>query len=103
MMYQTITIRRLEEYLDRDENMVLVDLRNRSSFLRCHIKGAINVPYDELETSLDLLPKDRLLVFYCARGGQSMLACNHLSDKGYRVLNVASGLSCYNGKYLVRT
>lgn len=100
MNYQTITMRQLEALLDRGEDMVLIDLRNRASFARGHISGAVNIPFEELEASRNRLPVDRLLVFYCSRGGQSMLACNHMSDYGYRVLNVANGLCCYRGKYL---
>lgn len=103
MMYQTITMRQLEGYLDAEEDILLIDLRNRDSFACCHIKQAVNIPYEELEMNLEGLPRDRLLVFYCSRGGQSMLACNHLSACGYCVLNIANGLSCYRGKYLERT
>lgn len=103
MTYQTITMRQLEEYLDTGKDMLLIDLRNRASFDCCHLMHAINIPYEELELCLDCLPHDRLLVFYCSRGGQSMLACNHLCVCGYRVLNIANGLSSYRGKYLERS
>lgn len=100
-MYQTITTRQLEEYLDCRGDMMLLDVRNRSSFNMCHLRGAVNIPYEELEMNLNGLPDDRPIICYCARGGQSMLACNHLSAMGYQVINVANGLSCYCGKYLV--
>lgn len=103
MMYQTITMRQMDEWLDSGKDLVLIDLRNRASFACGHIKGAVNIPYEELEDTARQLSKERLLVFYCSRGGQSLLACNHLEAKGYRVLNVANGLCSYRGKYLVRT
>lgn len=102
MAYQTITMRQLEGYLDRGKDMALIDLRNRSSFAAGHLKGAVNIPYEELEMNLNQLPKNRLLVCYCSRGGQSILACNHLSAWGYPVLNIANGLCSYRGKYLER-
>ena len=43
-----------------------------------------------------------MLVFYCARGGQSMMVCRYLARMGYSVLNVANGIAYYRGKYLVR-
>ncbi|MEG0369083.1 MAG: rhodanese-like domain-containing protein [Hungatella sp.] len=103
MCYQTITMRELEEYLDGGEDMLLIDLRDRASFSCCHLKAAVNIPYEELETQVEGLPQNRLLTFYCYRGGQSMLACNHLSAYGYRVMNIANGLSAYQGKYLERS
>lgn len=102
MMYQTITMRQLEDMLDRRENFFLLDVRNRASFQMCHLRGAVNIPYSELEDNLGSLPEQMTIVCYCARGGQSMLACNHLSEEGYSVVNVASGLSSYRGKYLVK-
>lgn len=102
MMYQTITMRQLEYMLDSHREMFLLDVRNRASYEMCHIDGAVNIPYSELDGDLDSLPVDKIIVCYCARGGQSMLACNHLSGMGYQVVNVANGLSSYQGKYLVK-
>lgn len=103
MMYPTITMRELEAYLGGKEDIMLIDLRSRDAFACCHLQGAVNLPYEELEDSLKLLPHNKLLIFYCTRGGQSMLACNHLSALGYRVMNVGNGLCLYRGKYMVRT
>lgn len=103
MGYQTITMKQLDGMLDRGEEIMLIDLRNRASFARGHIRGAVNIPYEELEETACSLPGNLMLVFYCSRGGQSMLACNHMSAKGYRVLNVANGFCSYRGKYLART
>lgn len=103
MAYPTITMKELDRYIEGEEDFWLVDLRNRSAFRCCHICRAVNIPYEELENQLECLPKNKLLIFYCARGGQSMLACNHLSAMGYRVMNVGNGISLYRGKYLVRT
>lgn len=99
-MYQTITMRQLEEYLDYGMDMMLLDVRNRASYQKGHLKDAVNIPYEELESSLNRLPKDKIIVCYCTRGGQSMLACNHLSAMGYQVVNTAGGLNSYRGKYL---
>lgn len=101
-MYQTITMRQLENMIDSHKDIFLLDVRNRASYEMCHVKGAVNIPYNELDGELESLPEDRTIVCYCARGGQSMLACNHLSDMGYSVVNAANGLSSYRGKYLVK-
>lgn len=102
MMYQTITMRQLETMLDSGKELFLLDVRNRASYEMCHIDGAVNIPYNELDQELSFLPKDQTIVCYCARGGQSMLACNHLSEMGYSVVNTGGGLSSYRGKYLVK-
>lgn len=102
MSFPTIRLDQLEYYLDHKEDMMVIDLRNRPSYEKCHIQGAVNIPFDELEKKMGELPKDRPLVFYCSRGGQSMRACRYLANLGYRAVNVANGITFYKGKYLVR-
>lgn len=103
MKFPTISITELEQYMDENRPIEIIDLRNRASFEICHLKGAVNVPYQELEQAQYSLPRNKTLVFYCSRGGQSMMACNILSSRGFQVVNVANGIAFYQGKYLVRT
>lgn len=100
VMYETIRPDQLELWMDRGEPMMLIDLRNRSSFALCHLQGAVNLPFEEWQQQEKMLPKDEKLVFYCARGGKSMRVCEWLSRQGYHVWDVAGGLSAYRGKYL---
>lgn len=103
MSFPTITLDELERYLDGDDdNMMIIDIRNRPSYNMCHIRGAVNIPFDELDYNLGSLPKDRPLIIYCSRGGQSMRACRYLSSMGYQTVNVANGITYYRGKYLDR-
>lgn len=102
MNFPTITMNELEQFSDQDRIMEIIDLRNRPSFEKFHWKNAINIPFQELESQIMRLPGDRMLVFYCSRGGQSLMACSRLSQMGYQVVNVANGISFYQGKYLVR-
>lgn len=102
MTFPTITMKELEQYIESGKDMEIIDVRNQASFQHCHLKGARNIPMNELENQLATLPKDKLLFFYCSRGGQSMLACNQLSRMGYQVVNIANGISFYQGKYLIQ-
>ena len=45
---------------------VIVDVRDANSFKTGRIKGSINIPRTELLNRLGELPKDKLLIFYCA-------------------------------------
>ncbi len=106
MTYPTISMRELECWILRGRPMELIDLRNSDDFAHSHLKGAVNIPYEELE---DMIREGTLeyqegvpMVFYCTRGSQSMLACNHLSARGYPVVNTAGGLAAYRGRSMVR-
>lgn len=101
-MFTTVPIREVDQYIENGYDMVLIDLRNAASYERAHISGAVNIPFEELESRISELPKDRPLVFYCSRGGQSMMACRYLDRCGYLVVDLANGIAYYRGKYLVR-
>lgn len=101
MLYPTITMRELDNWILYGKDMYLVDLRNRGSYDRCHLTGAVNIPFEELEEHLGELPSDCPIVFYCSRGSQSMLACNRLWNQGVQVVNAGGGLMAYRGRNLV--
>lgn len=47
------------------EDFILLDTRDRGSFARGHIQGAICAPTNELPQLMAQLPKDQVLVTYC--------------------------------------
>ena len=101
-MYQNISMKQLEAMLNGPRDFVLLDVRGRDEFARGHLEGAVNIPVDELEWSLHLLPAGRRIIVYCAYGGHSMMAARYLDSRGYPVTNANGGLSYYRGTHLVR-
>ncbi len=55
------------------QNAVLLDVRPRPEFEAGHLRGAINIPLEDLPDSLDQLPRDRRIIAYC-RGLYCLLA-----------------------------
>ncbi len=51
--------------------ILLVDVRNATEFAGGTIKGAVNVPMNELEKKLSTFPKDKPIVFICGTGARS--------------------------------
>ena len=45
---------------------VLVDVRAKAQYDQGHIRGAVCVPRTEIDKRLAQLPKDKLIIFYCA-------------------------------------
>ncbi|HLM58365.1 MAG TPA: rhodanese-like domain-containing protein [Pyrinomonadaceae bacterium] len=45
---------------------VAVDVRVKGEYDKGHIKGSLSIPRTELPARLSELPKDKLVVFYCA-------------------------------------
>ena len=80
-------------------DVTLLDVRSRDEYRKGHITGAINIPYDELETHLKKLPKDREVIAYC-RGPLCVLSVNAvalLKAKGISATRLESGFSDWSG------
>lgn len=99
-MYQTIPVQYLDYFLDNGFDGRIIDLRGRNVFGHAHIKGAENIPLDELLANPSLLSADTPVLFYCSRGSESLLASIRFSRMGFQVVNMAGGLRFYQGKYL---
>lgn len=80
-----------------DTSVVRLDVRTPDEYAEGHIDGAINI--DVLNSSFEedamaKLPKDKTIALYCRSGNRSKRAAAILADKGYKVVELASG---YNG------
>ena len=51
--------------VERGEALI-VDVRAQAQYDQGHIKGSVCVPRTEIDKRLAELPKDKLLIFYCA-------------------------------------
>ena len=96
---ETISAKMLDYFIDRSDSLI-IDIRDPDSFRKSHIRGAVNSPYEELN-SVRNLPKDKLLIFYCQRGGSSMSAARLFLRKGYRTRSLVGGFEAYRGRNLV--
>ncbi len=59
--------------LVRSGKALLLDVRPRAEFEAGHLRGAINVPVEELSTRVDELPRERKIITYC-RGEYCLFA-----------------------------
>lgn len=65
----------------------LLDVRTRDEFASGHVKGAVNIPVQELGQRLREVPRGAVVV-YCRSGGRSASAASILSANGYDVTDV---------------
>ncbi len=84
------TVEEVRAMLDRDEQLVLVDVREDSEWAKDHIPGAIHLGKGVIERDVEARFPDTeaALVLYCGGGYRSALAADNLQKMGY--LNVAS-------------
>ena len=98
-MWNVISAAQLEQYLKEGKRLFLVDLRDKSDFAQGHIRGAVNIPVEELPNRLWELPTDRLIVLYCYHGPHSMRAARWLDQMGYDAADVYGGIQSFRGRY----
>ena len=66
------------------EGAIIVDVRTASEFSSGHIKGAINIPVDQLRSNLNKLKnKEQVIITCCASGMRSASARGVLMEAGY--------------------
>ena len=70
--------------LDSDpDNTVVVDVRRDDEWVTGHASGAIHIPVDDLTDRIGEVPQDKKVLFICAAGVRSGLACEVAASMGY--------------------
>ena len=96
---ETISAKMLDYYVDRRDTLI-IDLREKESYMHSHVKGAVNMPYGEID-GYTAFPKGKILVLYCDRGGASLQAARILARNGYKTKTVIGGMKEYRGRNLI--
>ena len=81
----------LENLAFNNENNILLDVRSKLEFDSGHLKGAINIPVDELRKRMHELDKDKLILAYCQVGLRGYIASRILMQHGFKVKNMTGG------------
>jgi rhodanese-related sulfurtransferase len=85
------------------DNFVLVDVRNAPPHLKkVKIKGALEIPLNELETRLSELSEDKVIVVYCWDVWCNMAAhaAVILLEKGYKTKELIGGIAAWQSMNL---
>lgn len=67
----------------------LIDVRSKAEFQTGHIKDAINIPLQTIQSSLSKIKKDKSVITCCASGMRSASAKSILKSNGFT--NVYNG------------
>jgi len=73
-----------------DNGAVIIDVRTPKEYAGGHLSGALNIPIEEMTKSLARVPREKVLVVYCASGSRSSHAAALLRQKGWHVFDVAT-------------
>lgn len=71
------------------EDYIIVDVRSKEEYEELHVKGAVNIPYDEINEDIDI-PKDKVIFVYCRSGARSSVAYSILKSLNYKVYDLGA-------------
>ena len=68
----SVTVASFEQvWKENPSSVMLVDVRDAREFASGSIRGAVNIPMNDLEKKVATLPKDKPVVFICGTGARS--------------------------------
>ena len=76
------------------DGAIIIDVRSKTEFASGHVKGSINIPLEQIATSVDKLKSYGHIITCCRSGNRSGMAMRTLKSKGLK--NVTNGGSWQN-------
>ena len=80
------------------DNTVVIDVRREDEWETGHVTGAIHIPVDDLLDRTDEIPTDKKVLFICAAGVRSGLACEMAASIGFdseMLYNIEDGTNAW--------
>lgn len=87
--YEKIDSIRAQEIINESASYLIIDVRTVEEYESGHLNNAINIPVDEINSTLDI-SKDTILFVYCRSGARSKIAAEALIDLGYTVYDLGA-------------
>ncbi|HEX2028998.1 MAG TPA: molybdopterin-synthase adenylyltransferase MoeB [Nitriliruptorales bacterium] len=85
-----------EEYVERKESVVLLDVREPHEYQISRIPGSILIPKGELPSKLNELDQNSEYVVHCKSGARSLEATKLLRGAGFKAWNMRGGINAYS-------
>ena len=77
--------------IDAEEDMLIVDIRQAADYAEGHLKGAVNIPYQDIPSYLEQIPDDKPVFVNCYSGQTSSQTVALLNIAGKYAVNIQSG------------
>jgi rhodanese-related sulfurtransferase len=84
--------------ISSNKDLSILDVRKDSAFKGIttieklnsmgNLKGAVNIPIDQLATSLDKIPREKKILIVDSYGDESVVAATMLAGKGYKDVHI---------------
>jgi rhodanese-related sulfurtransferase len=101
-----VSVDETKSMIDRNEDFLLIDVREESEFRQDHLPGAIHLGKGIIERDIEGRVSDPAtpMVLYCGGGFRSALAADNLKRMGYtNVLSMSGGVRIWRERGLPLT
>lgn len=86
-VYDQVPVTKVRELVEKGE--YILDVRGKGAFDQSHIKGAVNIPIEEIRERYNEIPKDRTVYVHCRTSWNSYYVIQALKGFGYHnVVNI---------------
>lgn len=85
--------------LQKDKNLVVIDVRTADEFKEGHIKGAknIDIKQNDAISKIDKLDHNAKYIVHCRSNHRSKIAVDHMVESGFRtVYQMMDGMTGWN-------
>ena len=96
-----ISAQEVSKAIQREDDILILDVRTPAEYSRGHIEGSVNIPVDKIpnQAPKTIRDKKRTIYTYCLSGSRSALASAELLQMGYKnVKNMTSGLLAWRSE-----
>lgn len=83
---------------ETEEDVIILDVRTKEEYEEGHIKGAVNVPNEEIASITLPYAKDDRIFVYCRSGNRSRQAAQTLVELGYTNIINFGGITTWQGE-----
>ncbi|MCB4742768.1 MAG: rhodanese-like domain-containing protein [Sulfurovum sp.] len=92
--FESITPKQAITLLEKDNNIMLLDVRTIQEYKGGHLHNAILIPLSKLEKNLNklVLYKNKKILVYCRSGSRSITASRILEKHGFIPINIKEGI-----------
>ena len=93
---ESISPSQLKIKLDTNQDIYLIDVREKEEYKAGHIEKAHSLPLNQISSQLDKLSKNKEIIIYSKTGSESKLACQYLTGKKFgNVRELAGGFEAW--------
>ena len=92
--YINVSSEEAMQIINTYQNVIILDVRDRSYFESGHLTGAVSMPLVEIEKYISSFKEDMTFIVYCQNGQRSRIACEKLVKKGFEsTFNLVNGIN----------